>query len=211
VSATTGATTNRSGRHGGPVIFRRGSSRCSMARARTARVTKPDLVTRAPGQKSTRGLEPLTTAFSALTCCYYSLMLRSLAVLGLWPTEGRNPCPLWASSCVENHGPNHGNSLLVANSGHTGQQRPSRRNGWPQVGHVGHPWPWWLLYFAAVQPRGLSSPIPCLRRSVVICSSLILGLLAAGGRSRTELKCNYGCNSQSMGVMIRTCGWSSAR
>jgi hypothetical protein len=51
-----------------------------------------------------------------------------------------------------------------------------------------------LSHQAASRPRGLGSPIPRSRRSVVVCPALALVLLALGGRSRTGANCNYGCN-----------------
>ncbi len=56
----------------------------------------------------TRGLEPLTTAFSVLAARCCPLVLRSLSVLGLRPEAARVnslSCPLFR---VQKHGPNHG-------------------------------------------------------------------------------------------------------
>jgi hypothetical protein len=56
---------------------------------------------------------------------------------------------------------------------------------------------WWsvqLLYFVAVQQRGLSSPIPHPSAFVVVHLRLLLRVLHLGGRLRLRVNCNYGCN-----------------
>jgi hypothetical protein len=59
---------------------------------------------------------------------------------------------------------------LVANSGHPGQDRPSKRDQWSAIDQQRPCWPPWLLYFAAVQQSviahaGLSTIHRLLTRS----------------------------------------------
>jgi hypothetical protein len=63
-------------------------------------------------------------------------------------------------------------SRFVANSRQVDRGRSVRRRHWLGNVHLGPRWPRWLLYFTAVEPRGLSSHIPRSLRSVVICPGL---------------------------------------
>lgn len=109
--------------------------------------------------------------FSALTCCRYRLMLRSLMAQGFWPTTWFVAARLRASVRDETHGLNHGISLHVANSAHSGRGTPLKRYGQPLKERMRSCWPGWLLYLAAVSGNGRTSNPLIIG---LICSALLI-------------------------------------
>jgi hypothetical protein len=146
-------------------------------------------------------LEPLTTAFSALSHHLFPLLLEALAEQGICLNRHANRHHSLALVRVESHGLNHGFERmrrLVANSGQHGHGRshqPWRRS---RLAHRGRYRPLRLLHFAAaLHQQGMSFSILCSLGFVGLHLSLTAVLLGGSETCRTAVNCNYRCNPKT--------------